>query len=180
MAAVSGCTACRDLPHGPRPILRVHGQARLLIIGQAPGLRVHETKIPWNDRSGARLRHWLGLAAEVFYGPQVAIIPMGLCYPGSGPRGDLPPRRQCAPLWFAPLRAQLPAIELTILVGLHAARYHLACHTPLTTLVRGTKDPRYVVLPHPSGRNNAWFARHPWFDTDCVPAVRQRIARILG
>lgn len=180
LSAVRSCRACADLPCGPRPVLRVHPAARLLLIGQAPGRRVHDTGVPWNDRSGARLRAWLGLSPEVFYGPLVAIIPMGLCYPGTGPRGDLPPRRQCAPLWFGSLRAQLPAVECTVLIGLHAIRYHLPQRQPLAALVRDAGDGHHLVLPHPSGRNNAWLARHPWFEAECLPALRGRIAALLA
>ncbi len=183
LAEVRSCQACPDLPQGPRPIVQAHSAARILIIGQAPGRRVHATGIPWNDPSGDRLRGWLGVDRAGFYGPSFAIIPTGLCYPGSGPRGDLPPRARCAPLWFARLRAQLPAIRLTLVIGQYAQAYHLG--TPARGAVapnvrRAADYGAFWPLPHPSGRNNQWLARHPWFQAEIVPALRARVAAILA
>ncbi len=182
-AEVSACRVCDDLPYGPRPIIQVADGARILIIGQAPGRRVHDTGIPWNDPSGDRLRTWLGVDRNAFYSPDFAIIPTGFCYPGSGPRGDRPPRPQCAPLWFARLRALLPDIGLTLLVGRYAQAYHLAlgdARLGVAWHVRHGADYGAIwPLPHPSGRNNQWLARHPWFAAEILPALRQRVRDVL-
>lgn len=183
LAQARACTLCREhLPLGPRPVLVAEAGARLLIIGQAPGTRVHATGIPWNDPSGDRLRGWLGMSRERFYDArQVAIVPMGFCYPGRGRGGDLPPRTECAPLWHGPIRARLPHIALTLLVGQHAQRYYLdRRHANLTERVRGWRDygPDVFPLVHPSGRNQHWFKRHPWFAEDVLPGLRARIAAL--
>ncbi len=186
VAAARACRVCaQDLPLGPRPVLRAQASARLLIVGQAPGTRVHETGVPWNDPSGDRLRHWLDLAREDFYDEaRIAIVPMGFCYPGRNERGgDRPPRPECAPLWHAPLRALLPGIELTLLVGGYAQRYYLGKRreASLTETVRAWRDhlPDYLPLPHPSWRNTAWLKKNPWFEADLVPVLRQRVAGLL-
>ncbi len=180
---VRACRACRDLPCGPRPIIQVAEGARILIVGQAPGRRVHDTGIPWNDPSGDRLRVWLGIDRETFYGPDFAIIPTGLCYPGSGPRGDHPPPRHCAPLWFARLRALLPDVALTLLIGRYAQAYHLAgrdARLGVSWHVRHGADYGALwPLPHPSGRNNQWLARHPWFAAEILPVLRERVREVL-
>jgi uracil-DNA glycosylase len=166
-------------------VLRAAPAARLLIVGQAPGTRVHETGIPWNDRSGQRLRTWLHIGDAVFYDPsQVAIVPMGFCYPGVDSRGgDLPPRPECAPLWHPRLRAGLPDIALTLLVGLYAQRHYLgkACKESLTATVRSWRDygPAVLPLPHPSWRNTAWLKKNPWFEAELLPDLRARVARLL-
>jgi uracil-DNA glycosylase len=186
LAEVRACRVCAPgLPHEPRPVLRVASSARLLIVGQAPGRRVHETGIPWNDPSGDRLRAWLGVSRERFYDERViAIIPIGLCYPGTVDGADRPPRRECAPLWQARLRAHLPHVGLTLLVGSHAQAFHLAKRRlrTMTETVQAFERylPDVLPLPHPSWRNTAWLARHPWFEGDVLPELRRRVATLLG
>ena len=186
VAAARACRVCAEhLPHGPRPVLRARTSARLLIVGQAPGTRVHETGVPWNDPSGDRLRHWLDLEPTAFYDEaRIAIVPMGFCYPGRDERGgDRPPRPECAPLWHPPLRAALPGIELTLLVGSYAQRYYLGKRrkASLTETVRAWRDylPDVLPLPHPSWRNTAWLKQNPWFEAGLVPVLRQRVATLL-
>lgn len=176
---IRACRLCEaHLPLGPRPVLRVAETARLLIIGQAPGTKVHESGIPWNDRSGDRLRQWLGLEREVFYdATRIAILPIGLCYPGRDPKGgDRPPRPECAPLWHPPVRALLPMIQLTLLVGAYAQAYGLGRRRQptMTETVAAWRDvlPDILVLPHPSWRTTAWQAKNPWFDTELLPEAR--------
>ena len=183
---VRACTLCAPhLPLGPRPVLRVKPTARLLIIGQAPGTRVHESGIPWNDRSGDVLRSWLDMGAEDFYvDSRIAIIPMGFCYPGRDPRGgDNPPRPECAPRWHEALLAQLPTLKLTLLVGQYAQAHYLGDRrgATLTETVRRFRDylPDYFPLPHPSWRNTAWRKRQPWFDAEVVPELRRRVKAAL-
>ena len=182
---VRACTVCAaHLPLEPRPILRAQSSARLLIVGQAPGVKVHETGIPWNDPSGDRLRKWLRMSREEFYDEsRIAIIPTGLCYPGKGARGDLPPRPECAPLWHPPLRAALPNIELTLLVGSHAQAFYLGQRRKknMTETVRAWREylPEFVPLPHPSPRNVMWFRQRPWFEKTVVPSVRRKVRAML-
>ena len=181
---VRSCQACAArLPYAPRPVLRAAAGARLLIVGQAPGTRVHATGIPWNDPSGDRLRDWLGIDRELFYNEQrIAIIPMGFCYPGKGRSGDLPPRPECAPLWHARLLAELPQLRLRLLVGKYAQDYYLDTkRQSLATTVRNWQDysPDFLPLPHPSPRNIRWFREHPWFATEVLPALQSRIATLL-
>ncbi len=184
LAEVRSCRACEAyLPLGPRPVLQAAASARLLIVGQAPGVRVHTSGVPWDDPSGDRLRDWTGLDKAPFYdASEVAIIPMGFCYPGRGQGGDLPPRRECADLWLDQLLARLPRIELTLLVGLHAQRHFLGRRRKrsLTETVRTWREfaPEYFPLPHPSARNTFWFQRNPWFEQDLLPALKQRVASI--
>jgi len=184
---IRSCKLCAPhLPLGPNPILRGLPSARLLIISQAPGTRVHETGLSFNDRSGERLREWLALDRGVFYDEaRVAIMPMGFCYPGRDATGaDLPPRRECAPLWHPRLRALLPAIALTLLVG----RYAIAHYQPgsrrlsMTAAVARWRDflPDYFVLPHPSWHTIRWMRDHPWFEREALPDLRNRIGRILN
>jgi uracil-DNA glycosylase len=186
LRAVRACTACAaQLPLGPRPVLQAGTGARILVVGQAPGLRVHTTGIPWDDPSGVRLRAWMGIGPETFHDPQrVAILPMGYCYPGRGRGGDLPPRRECAELWLDALLAKLPHIETTLLIGQYAQRHYLGRRrkASLTATVEAWRDyaPRFLPLPHPSPRNTPWFQRHPWFERDLVPALRERVAKLLG
>lgn len=181
-AAARACVVCAPhLPHPPRPVLRVSASARLLIVGQAPGRRVHETGIPWNDLSGDQLRCWLALDRERFYDEgRIAIVPTGLCFPGSGRHGDLPPRPECAPLWQAPLRAAMPAIRCTLLIGAYAQRHHLGarCGRTLTETVAAWREfaPEFFPLPHPSPRNRLWLKRNPWFETGVLPALRSTLA----
>ena len=186
LKAIRACRVCAsELPLGPRPVVQAGTGARLLIVGQAPGAKVHASGVPWDDASGARLRDWLGLEPARFYDPeQVAIVPMGLCYPGRGNGGDLPPRRECAPLWFDALLARLPHVELTLLIGQYAQRHYLgAARKPdLAATVAAWRDyaPRYFPLPHPSPRNTAWRQRHPWFERDLLPHLRERVQAALG
>ena len=181
LGSVRNCRVCEaDLPLGPRPVLQAGSTARILIVGQAPGVRVHNSGIPWDDASGERLRRWTGVGNDSFYdASQVAIIPMGLCYPGRGQGGDLPPRRECAELWLDPLLARLPQIELTLLIGLHAQRHFLGRRrkASLTETVKAWREfaPECFPLPHPSARNTPWFQRNPWFEHDLVPALRRRV-----
>lgn len=180
---VRACRACEpQLPFAPNPVLRAQRSARLLIIGQAPGTRVHETGIPWNDPSGDRLRDWLQIDREQFYdAQQIAIIPMGFCYPGKGKSGDLPPRPECAPLWHERLQEQLPQLELRLLVGKYAQDYYLGSkRQSLTETVQHYADylPDYFPLPHPSPRNIRWFRTNPWFEAEVIPALRKRLRRI--
>lgn len=186
LLAVRGCSVCATrLPLGPRPVLQAGASARILIVGQAPGARVHASGVPWDDRSGERLRHWMGIDAQRFYDrSSVAIVPMGLCYPGRAASGDRPPRRECAPLWLDRLLAQLPRIELTLLVGAYAQAHFLraAGHTSVTATTRNwrTHLPRVVPLPHPSPRNVAWFKANPWFDDELLPVLQRRVRELIG
>lgn len=183
---VRACTVCQEhLPHGPRPVVVADPRARILVAGQAPGRRVHESGIPFDDPSGERLRNWLGVTREEFYAPSsFAFLPMGFCYPGTGKSGDLAPRRECAPLWREPLLAQLPNIELTLVIGQYAQAWHLQDKRGknLTATVERWRDfwPRLLPLPHPSPRNNLWLRRNPWFEKDVVPALRRKTRRLLA
>jgi uracil-DNA glycosylase len=182
-AAARACVHCTDLPLGPRPVFRVSPTARLLIIGQAPGTKVHETGIPWNDPSGDRLRLWLGMPRERFYdAARVAIVPTGLCYPGRLPRGgDAPPRAVCAPLWHPRLLPLLREVRLTLLVGGYAQAAALGAG-PMTARVRDFRAflPSRLPLPHPSWRTIGWEARNPWFGAELLPALRERVAAALA
>lgn len=174
---VRACRACEGKTPAPRPILSAHREARVLIVGQAPGRKAHETGIPWNDASGERLRGWLGVNREAFYDSRCfAIIPMGFCYPGTGPSGDLPPRRECVQLWLPRLLAALPNIELKILIGQYAQAYYFGNRrkATLTATVRAWREywPDYLPLPHSSPRNTAWFKYNPWLDKEVSPALR--------
>lgn len=182
---VRACTICEaHLPHGVRPVLQIHREAKILIAGQAPGRVVHESGIPFDDASGNRLREWMGIGRETFYDPkQIAILPMGFCYPGTGKSGDLPPRPECAPAWRTQLLANLPALELTLVVGKYAQDYHFGTRgTSLTELVRDWKThwPGALPLPHPSPRNNIWLRRNPWFEKEVLPSLREHVARLLN
>lgn len=185
LAEVRACTVCAaQLPLGPRPVFQLSDTARLLIVGQAPGRRVHETGIPFNDPSGQRLRQWLGLTAQVFYDPsRVALLPMGLCYPGTGPSGDLPPRPECAATWRSRLLAHLRQVKLTLVIGQYALAWHLPGEPgSLTEIVQrlqasGRED--VMALPHPSPRNNRWLARNPWFEEHTVPDLQARVRSIM-
>ncbi len=183
---VRACTLCAEhLPLGPRPMLAAHAAAPVLIIGQAPGRRVHASGIPWNDPSGDRLREWLGVERELFYDVRrVALVPMGFCYPGTGRSGDLPPRPECAPTWHPPLLALLTRMRLVILIGQYAHAGYLGerCGGSLTATVRAWKEhgPRFFPLPHPSPRNNLWLRKNPWFARTVVPDLRQRVRAVLA
>jgi uracil-DNA glycosylase len=185
LKAVRGCRACEaHLPLGPRPVLRAGKTARILVVGQAPGVRVHTTGIPWADPSGERLRAWMGVDTDVFYDEsRIAIIPMGYCYPGRGNGGDMPPRRECASLWLDHLLAKLPQIELTLLIGQYAQRHFLASRRKpsLAETAKAWREyaPQYIPLPHPSPRNQPWFKRHAWFEEQLVPMLQSRIKTLL-
>lgn len=178
--AARACTLCADkLPHEPRPIVRAKPTAKLLIIGQAPGRRVHESGIPWNDPSGDRLRDWLLLDKDAFYDEsRIGILPMGLCYPGTDERGaDLPPQPICAPTWHPRISHHLPEVEVTLLVGSYAQKRYLAkrAQKTLTATVAAWREylPDYLPLPHPSWRNTAWLKKNPWFESDLLPWLRK-------
>jgi uracil-DNA glycosylase len=181
------CTICSAaLPLGPRPVFRVAPTARLLIVGQAPGTKVHETGIPWNDASGDRLRDWLRLDRAVFYDEsRIAIVPMGFCYPGVDARGgDKPPRKECAPHWHPRFLPLMPKIELTLLVGLYAQAHYLGGRRKgsLTDTVRAFKEygTNFMPLPHPSWRNTFWLRKNPWFEAELLPTLRRRVTKILA
>jgi uracil-DNA glycosylase len=186
LRAIRACQHCAvHLPHGPRPIVQAGARARLLIIGQAPGARVHASGIPWDDPSGERLRRWMDMDKATFYNTQhVAIVPMGYCYPGKGPSGDLPPRRECAELWLDRLLACLPNIGLTLLIGQYAQRHFLgkaaAGGVGKTVAAYAQFAPDIVPLPHPSPRNIAWFLRNPWFESALLPSLQSRIHGLLA
>jgi uracil-DNA glycosylase len=178
-AEAAACRRCRKTLE-PNPVFRARTSARLLIVGQAPGRRVHESGIPWNDPSGDVLREWLEMDRDTFYDvSRIAIIPVGLCYPGTVHGADLPPPPQCASLWQPKFRAALPAIRLTLLVGLYAQAYYLREHrkATLTETVRAYREylPEFFPLPHPSWRNHAWRKKNPWFETDVIPALRRAV-----
>ena len=184
-AEARACAACGDLPLGPKPVFRVSATARVLVVGQAPGVRVHNTGIPWNDPSGERLRAWLDLDRDRFYDEsRVAIIPIGLCYPGTAPNGgDYPPRRACAPLWHPRLRGALPGIALTLLIGSYAQAHYLGarCGATMTETVRAFRDylPDFLPIPHPSWRTIGWQKKNPWFDRDVLPELRRRVHALI-
>ena len=185
-AEARACRICEaQLPLGPRPVFRVSTTARLLIVGQAPGTKVHETGIPWNDASGDRLRDWLALDRETFYDTaRIAILPIGLCYPGADKHGgDLPPRRECAPRWQTRFLELMPQIELILLVGSYAHGFHLKTRrkSGMGETVAAWRDylPRHIPLPHPSWRNTAWLRRNPWFDEELLPELRERVRRLI-
>ena len=184
LSEVRACRLCEpELPLGANPVLRASRTARVLIVGQAPGTRVHATGIPWNDPSGDRLRNWLQLDREQFYDEsRIAIVPMGFCYPGKGKSGDLPPRPECARQWHARLLAGMPDIRLTLLIGKYAQNHYLGSkRESLAHTVRHWQDhaPGRFPLPHPSPRNLRWFRNHPWFEAEVIPALRERLLIIL-
>ena len=176
---------CADaLDHHPRPVVQASPTARIVIIGQAPGRRVHESGIPWDDKSGEKLRSWLNLSNDEFYDPDlVAIVPMGFCYPGSAKSGDKPPRPECAPLWHDRLLSHLPEDRLEVIIGMYAQKRYIEDRAKtLTETVRRWEDylPRQIVMPHPSPRNQHWLAKNPWFEAETLPAVRTRVDEVLG
>jgi len=182
---VSNCMICESkLPLGVRPVIQFNAKARILIAGQAPGLKVHQTGKPFDDASGERLRQWLGINKQAFYDAnKIAILPMGFCYPGKGRSGDLPPRKECAPAWREALLNALPDIKLTIVLGKYAQAYHLPEYkkTPLTELVKSWREhwPSKIVLPHPSPRNNSWLSKNRWFEADVLPTLKKQVGTIL-
>jgi uracil-DNA glycosylase family 4 len=181
---VKRCSICASqLAHGTRPVLQVHPKAKILIAGQAPGIKVHTSGVPFDDASGKRLRDWLGVTREEFYDPQkVAILPMGFCFPGSGKTGDLAPRKECAPAWREKILAHLNQIEVTIVLGSYAQKYHMdVTNTSVTDLVKSWKTywPDVIPLPHPSPRNNIWLKKNPWFEIELLPRLRERVRASL-
>lgn len=182
---IRACQYCAsNLPLGARPILSASRSSRILIIGQAPGIRVHESGIPWDDASGRRLRGWMGINDEAFYDEtKIAIVPMGFCYPGTGNSGDLPPRPECATLWHDRLLTLLKSIRLTILLGKHSQQYVLGDKKKrtLTETVAHWKSycPGILPMPHPSPRNNRWLKKNPWFEAEAVPWLKRRVKQIL-
>jgi uracil-DNA glycosylase len=181
---IAACRACAgELPHEPRPVVRVGGETRLLICGQAPGRRVHESGLPFDDPSGDRLRDWMGIDRPTFYGhPAIGTAAMAFCFPGTNPKGgDYPPPRRCAELWRARLLAQLPKVELTLLVGAHAQAWALKDRRPMAEVVRDwrSQPPHLLPLPHPSWRNTGWLRRNPWFEAEVVAYLRHRTRDIL-
>lgn len=184
LESVKRCQLCVEfLPLGPRPIVQLDPQATILIAGQAPGRRVHESGVPFDDPSGDRLREWLGVSRDVFYDPtKVAILPMGFCYPGTGKSGDLPPRSECENAWRRQLLNQLTRIRLTLVIGQYAQKWHLQhVEKNLTETVRAWKDygPGVIPLPHPSPRNNIWLKKNPWFSESLIPELRRATRRAL-
>lgn len=178
------CTICTGLPLGPRPLLQASETARILIASQAPGRKTHAKGRTFDDASGNRLRRWLGVTADQFYDPEIfAIMPMGFCYPGIGTGGDLPPRPECAANWRQPLLQAMPHIELTLVVGQYALEWHLGERKSrtLTDTVKRWQDfwPELLPLPHPSPRNIRWFKANPWFESDVIPALQQRVRSLL-
>lgn len=187
LADIAACRACAgELPHEPRPVTRVSGQTRLLICGQAPGRRVHESGIPFDDPSGERLRSWMGIDRATFYGrPEIGVAAMAFCFPGTNPKGgDYPPPPRCAQLWRPPLMAALPKMELTLLVGGYAQAWALGdrVRRNMTETVAAWTEylPHYLPMPHPSWRNTAWLKRNPWFEDEVTPYLRHRVADILA
>lgn len=184
LTEVRACTLCAGhLPLGPRPVLQMQASARILIASQAPGRKVHDTGIPFNDASGDRLRAWLGINREVFYDPkQIAILPMGFCFPGTGTSGDLPPRPECAVKWRKTLLARLKKLQLTLVIGQYAMAWHLPdASGTLTEIVKDWRKywPLTFPLPHPSPRNNLWLKRNPWFERELIPVLRNRVSAVL-
>jgi uracil-DNA glycosylase len=185
---IGACTLCAErfaateTAHAPRPVLRAKPSARLLIAGQAPGMRVHRSGVPFSDPSGERLRDWLGLPTEVFYDEtRVAIVPMAFCFPGYRKGADLPPPRICARTWRVRVLAALPALRFSVLIGGHAQGWHLGTKTKVTDTVADWRSqlPDAIALPHPSWRNTAWLKRNPWFEDRVLPALRARVQEVL-
>jgi uracil-DNA glycosylase len=185
LAEIRSCENCAaDLPLGPRPILAAGKSSKILIIGQAPGIRVHESGIAWDDPSGKRLREWMGISTDDFYNEKkVAIVPMGFCYPGTGKSGDLPPRPECAELWHERLLKQLNSIELTLLLGQYSQKYILGDQAKrnLTETVANWKEyrPNRLPMPHPSPRNNRWLTRNAWFERELLPWLQRKVAKLV-
>jgi uracil-DNA glycosylase len=186
LAEIGACAVCANhFSHSPRPVVSAGSNCRILIIGQAPGRRVQESGIPWNDLSGIELRRWLGVAEDKFYDPEVfGLMPMGFCYPGKGKSGDLPPRPECAPLWHKRLLRAMPKVELTLLIGGYSQEYYLGdtAESNLTETVRNFRKylPGYLPLVHPSPRNRIWQRKNPWFETQVLPELRSRVRDILA
>lgn len=183
---VRSCTLCQaHLQFGPRPVLQAHANAKILIAGQAPGNKVHQSGIPFDDASGDRLREWMGISKEVFYdATQIAILPMGFCFPGYGKSGDLPPRKECATQWRKELLAHMPQIQLTLVIGQYAQAWHRQ-ETDKNGVTQTVKDwqkhwPQLLPLPHPSPRNNIWLKQNPWFAAEVLPSLQSQVASLLN
>lgn len=185
LSEIKRCKLCE--PHlalGAKPIVSGSRKSKIVIIGQAPGTKVHTSGIPWDDASGKQLRRWLNVTNEQFYNEDLfAIIPMGFCYPGRGKSGDLPPRKECAPKWHQPLFDNMPKVELVILIGMYAQNYYLKdkAKGTLTETVNSYPEylPKYFVLPHPSPRNRFWFSKNPWFEREVVPELQERVLKLV-
>jgi uracil-DNA glycosylase family 4 len=183
---VRNCSVCEEyLELGVNPVISASAESRIVIIGQAPGRKVHDSGIPWNDKSGDNLRNWLEVDKKTFYDPQkIALIPMGFCYPGKGKSGDLPPRAECAPLWHQQLLAKMPNVQLTLLIGKYAQEYYLkeTLKESLTESVKNFRHylPKYFLLPHPSPRNNIWQAKNKWFAIKVLPELKKKVNNILS
>lgn len=179
------CQICLlHLEQGVNPVLAASPNSRIAIIGQAPGRIVHQSGIPWDDKSGERLRDWMGITPRTFYNEElIAIVPMGFCYPGTGKTGDLPPRPECAPQWHQPLWQNMPQLELVLLIGAYAQNYYLPQQRKesLTARVQNFREylPKYLVLPHPSPRNNIWMKKNPWFAEEVLPHLKQRVQSLI-
>ncbi|WP_397601681.1 uracil-DNA glycosylase family protein [Silvanigrella sp.] len=178
------CKFCvKELPLKPKPILNFSASAKILIAGQAQGIKAHESGIPWNDQSGERLRDWLGIDKDIFYNPKkIPIVPMGFCYPGKGKSGDLPPRKECKEIWFEKIHEELSNIQLKIIIGSYAQEYYFSLkNETLTDVVKSWKKylPSCIPLPHPSPRNNIWLKKNPWFEKDLLPVLRKKVALYL-
>ena len=182
---IRSCTTCKAfLPNKPKPIIQASAQSKILIIGQAPGQKVQDSGIPWNDLSGNELRRWLSVSKEQFYNSELfALMPMGFCYPGKGTSGDLPPRPECAPQWHNKLLAEMKNIKLILLIGKYAQKLYLAhnCKPTLTENVKNYKEflPKYLPLVHPSPRNKIWQKKNPWFEQQLIPVLQREIKRLL-
>jgi uracil-DNA glycosylase len=182
---IKKCTLCKaHLALGPRPVVSAHPESKIVIIGQAPGTKVHASGIPWDDASGKQLRKWFNVSEEDFYDQtKFAIIPMGFCYPGKGKTGDLPPRPECAPKWHKPLFNELKNVELVILIGMYAQKYYLGkrAKKTLTETVNNFHEylPKYLPLPHPSPRNRYWLSKNSWFEDDVLPVLRKRMQALI-
>ena len=187
LAEISNCQICAHqlVEHGVRPVVSAHAKSKIVIIGQAPGLLVHQSGIPWDDKSGENLRNWLNIDHATFYDPQqIAIVPMGFCYPGKGKSGDLPPRKECAPQWHPSLLKKMKHVQLTLLIGKYAQDHYLPDEDSKLNLTERVKKfkqylPEYFVLPHPSPRNNIWQAKNPWFKNEVIPVLQEKIQRII-
>lgn len=180
---IKECNVClKHLPLGPNPIIEAHKKSKILLISQAPGRVVHESGIAWKDQSGRKLREWLGVEEPVFYNPEnFAILPMGFCYPGKGKTGDLPPRKECAPMWHQRVLREFEEIKLKILIGSYASRYYLKNNKKLTEMVMNFEEylPEFWPVPHPSPVNRFWRMKNPWFEDEIVPKIQSRVSEIL-
>lgn len=185
LTGIRACTICEShLPHGVRPVLQVNSSAKILIAGQAPGKKVHDSGIPFDDASGDRLRAWMGVSKEIFYDEsKIAILPMGFCYPGKGKSGDLPPRKECEEAWRKQVMDQLTQVEMTLAIGKYAQDYHIVNNDKsLTELVKSWQNywPSLVPLPHPSPRNNIWLSKNSWFEKEVIPKLQQQVSILLS